>query len=451
MVNEEDNIVFKDDVHYKKIVTFEPIEETNDTSIDSSPMNLKGNFDIITKAKSNRRIIAGYASVIEIDKENHIIPKEALEKGIESLLEDSEYSNLMIVHQNIQIGKIIPKYNKLTTHVDDKGLFIIAELRTDLDTANQIWELIKGGKLNGFSIAGEIVLDHEECSDISCVKVIDKLNIFEVSVCDTPVNAKSGFIIVSKGKDEILRNVSNIVNKNEEHMTETKCEECDETIENKAVDLGGNPPTLSETIEELSRQVTTLTGIIEQMQKQDEEEEEEEFPEEKAKKAKETPTEEKAEDKPKVEKKETPTEQEVKKSEEHPYPSKKDFDDLKKSVDELLSAITKAKEFDEMKTVIKGKDEEISTLTESIKLLKKADDELKEEKPPEEKPKEETPKEEPKEETKEEPKEETKEKEVEPQTTVKTEDIPKEEENTSELNLVKDNIERGVFYRNPDY
>ncbi len=111
MVNEEDNIVFKDDVHYKKIVTFEPIEETNDTSIDSSPMNLKGNFDIITKAKSNRRIIAGYASVIEIDKENHIIPKEALEKGIESLLEDSEYSNLMIVHQNIQIGKIIPKYN----------------------------------------------------------------------------------------------------------------------------------------------------------------------------------------------------------------------------------------------------------------------------------------------------------------------------------------------------
>ncbi len=151
------------------------------------PIHLFGNIKIIDKS-DGRRIIAGYGNIAVVDSENQIIPTESLKGGLETLLKDPAYANLMIVHRNIQIGKIIEEYGELTTHVDEKGLFIVAELRSDIKTANNIWEQILDGKLNGFSIGCEVIDDHKECdlSGDNCVEVLDNINIFEVSVCIPP-------------------------------------------------------------------------------------------------------------------------------------------------------------------------------------------------------------------------------------------------------------------------
>jgi phage head maturation protease len=69
----------------------------------------------------------------------------------------------MLVHKNIQVGKILPGYNEVKTHVDEQGLFIVAEIRNDLEIANKLWECILNGDLNSFSIAGEVLLSHDEC------------------------------------------------------------------------------------------------------------------------------------------------------------------------------------------------------------------------------------------------------------------------------------------------
>jgi len=197
-------------------LVLKPMNQIDAIQMSSLPVHLRGGFHQLSKAEDHDRVIAGYASVIEIDKENQVIPKTALEEGIQSLLENSEYSNLMLVHQNIQVGKIISEYGDVKTHVDDKGLFIVAKIRSDLDTSNQVWKLIVDGKLNGFSIAGEIVRAHDECDDSKCVKIIDKLNIFEVSVCDKPVNTKSGFVILSKGEGKPAPlDEMNVINKGE--------------------------------------------------------------------------------------------------------------------------------------------------------------------------------------------------------------------------------------------
>jgi HK97 family phage prohead protease len=413
-----------------------PIRDPQVIEMNSMHMDIKGGFDVINKAEDSRRIIAGYASVIETDKDNDIIPKGTLQAGIESLLRDSEYSNLMLIHQNIQIGKIIKGYGNLSTHVDDNGLFIVAEIRKDLDTSNKVWDKIMDGTLNGFSIAGEILLSHDECDERQCVKVIDKLNIFEVSVCDKPVNSKSGFVVVSKGESLPIADLCNYVIKNEdiqmakdkEVAAEENCEECEDKAEPAVVAKPEIEPemeaestgelSLAETIEELSREVIALRGIIEEMQKKEEpedeeiEEEEIEEEEEDMEAAQEQPIVEEiqVEPEPQEDKAKPKEEEEEEEPSKYPYPSKKDFDELKKSVDSILSSLKKSVKIDKLEKAITSKDEEITKLTEKVKMLEES--------------------------------------EVEPKTITESEEV----KNVSVgPKLVKDSLGKGVYYKTPDY
>ena len=193
---------------------------------------LKGNAKILLNKSDGKRIIAGYANVAIVDQENQYIPLAVLQKGIQSLLADSSYANLMIMHKNIQIGKIIDSYGKFKTGVDGKGLFIVCEIRKDIKVADEIWGMILKKEISGFSIGCEVLLSHKVCDNKECVTVLDKINIFEVSVCTEPVNQKSGFVVVSKSQYEKLE--ENMLNVNDIKVSmveeikkeETPCPEC---------------------------------------------------------------------------------------------------------------------------------------------------------------------------------------------------------------------------------
>jgi HK97 family phage prohead protease len=419
-------------------LTLKPMIDRNVVRMnDNIPLHILGNIGTIQKADDGERIIAGYASIIEVDKENHIIPKETLENGIQTLLKDSDYANLMLIHKNIQIGKIVKEWGDLKTHVDDKGLFIVAKIRTDLETANEVWQAIKSRKLNAFSIAGEIILAHEECDSKSCVRIIDKLNIYEVSVCDCPVNEKSGFVIVSKGegswdvldkciqKGEIMTEAKKAeelkkdcecpeeIKKSEEpvkkeEVKKTKDEEKnDEPVEEEKkgeeeVIIEPQEEASEETlIEALERRISALEGAIQELAADPEkelDEEEEEMDEEE---------EELEEAKPEEEEEEEPN--------EYPYPSKKDFDELKNAFDELKKGLDKSEDVTKLETLMKSKDDEISALQKKVETLEKA--------------------------------------EMPPQTTTKVEDPPEEEEKEEDVidtTLTKDSLGTGVWYKSPD-
>jgi len=241
--------------------TMMPIQDTRVIQMGKTrPMHMSGPIKILSKADEGRRIIAGYASVAEIDKEGDIIPISALKEGIKTLLSDPHYANIMLTHNNVQIGRIIPEYNGVKTQVDDKGLFIVAEIRKDLKIADEVWQKILDGEYNGFSIAGEILESHQECDENKCVKVIDKINIFEVSVCKLPMNEKSGFVILSKCC-EMLENSGENMGEEKIENTEEKTEEAEETIEMK--------------VEALERRVEALEKIVQEITNQEKAEEEE--------------------------------------------------------------------------------------------------------------------------------------------------------------------------------
>ena len=199
-------------------------------------LDLRGNIKVVHKSDS-RKIIAGYASLAVIDTENEYIPVEVLKDGLATLMDDESYANIMIVHKNIQIGKILERFDNLTTHVDDKGLFIVAEIRDDLEIAKATWEKIEDGEIRGFSIGGEIIEDHKECDDKGCIKVIDKINLFEISVCSCPVNKDSGFEIVNKSYvNKMLENCDDIMKKKKTEpkvleVEEEPCKDCEEEVE----------------------------------------------------------------------------------------------------------------------------------------------------------------------------------------------------------------------------
>ena len=202
-------------------------------------MDLMGNIKVIHKS-DDRKIIAGYASLAVIDTENEYIPVEVLKDGLNTLMSDESYANIMIVHKNIQIGKILNKYEDLETHVDDKGLYIVAEIRDDLEIAKETWNKIVDGEIRGFSIGGEIIEHHEECDDAGCVKVIDKINLFEISVCSNPINKDSGFEIVNKcDVSKMFENYEDKMKKSTKKdkptvkKSEEECKDCEEEIVKK--------------------------------------------------------------------------------------------------------------------------------------------------------------------------------------------------------------------------
>jgi HK97 family phage prohead protease len=374
-----------------------PIKDNKVTTISESiPIHIKGYIEKTGKD----RIIAGYASVIEVDKENQLIPKETLEKGIETLLKDSNYANLMLMHQNIQVGRILNEYKGLKTHVDDKGLYIVAQIRDDIETANQVWNKIDNKDFNGFSIAGEVVLTHRECDDKSCYEVVDKMNIFEVSVCDKPINSKSGFIVISKSEEndyiknninvcickDNLKNIGDSLMKKEETKTpveekseeakkeikkeETEqpkedieksndeCKDCEEKSddepseeeeEEESEDEPSEEETKSDEIERLTREIEAIKATLSELTNEEEkQDDEEELPEE-----------------------------ESDEGEEYPYPDEKSFDELKKSVDTILEQLSKMEEIDELKKSIKSKDDQINALNKRLEIVEKSEKESK--------------------------------------------------------------------------
>jgi len=215
-----------------------PMDKFETIQMSKIPFALRGNLNIVNKS-DGPRIIAGYANVAVVDSEEQFIPIETLKKGIICLLQDPHYSNLMLVHQNIQIGKIIEKFGEHTTHVDEKGLFIVCEIRKDLQSANEVWDAILKNEINGFSIGCEVLNSHKKCDENKCITILDEINIFEVSVCTEPVNQKSGFIVISKSQFEKFHgdiDMLNVDNKSERNMVEeikkaeTPCTNCTEPI-----------------------------------------------------------------------------------------------------------------------------------------------------------------------------------------------------------------------------
>ena len=154
----------------------------------------------ISKVDQEKHVIGGYASVDVVDEQRDKIPLETLKEAWEHFIKDLDYAHIHVMHSNIPVGRVLLEYTdsqgkKYKSGVDDKGLFILAEIRQDIKKGRETWKLIEEGKLRGFSIAGE-VLASTYVHDGRSYNRIDKLELHEISVVDRPANKLCLFTVM---------------------------------------------------------------------------------------------------------------------------------------------------------------------------------------------------------------------------------------------------------------
>jgi hypothetical protein len=177
-------------------------------AIDNGLMIL--NKDWAGKPWANRFIVAGYASPVMIDRENHVITHKALRDDLPRFMaNDGEYANINLMHQNLTVGKALAEFTDAAgktykTEVDDVGLFIVAEIRTD-DAAppicKQVIDDILKGELKCYSISGHTQHPKTVCDDTGCHVQVDDISLAEITLCFEGVNPKAEFEVISKSYD----------------------------------------------------------------------------------------------------------------------------------------------------------------------------------------------------------------------------------------------------------
>ena len=165
---------------------------------------LKENFAVLNinpliKAANGRPlVVAGWGSYYVVDQEGHRINLEGLCRALAQFLSKPEYANMNIFHSGIQVGKVLAEFvdeggKVWKTEIHPEGMFVVCEFRTDLEVARRAMAEVLKGTLRGFSLAGNSNMDTKEirCEHGVCWEEILDLELYEVTLCQSPMNQKS--------------------------------------------------------------------------------------------------------------------------------------------------------------------------------------------------------------------------------------------------------------------
>jgi hypothetical protein len=152
----------------------------------------------IGKIDQERRIVSGFATLDNIDKQNDIVTTEA------SLAAFKKFrGNLREMHQPTAVGKVVSfkedRYFDPQTKKFYSGVYVSAYVSKG---AQDTWEKVLDGTLTGFSIGGNIKKfddDFDEKME-KPVRVIKEYELHELSLVDNPANQFANVISIEKGE-----------------------------------------------------------------------------------------------------------------------------------------------------------------------------------------------------------------------------------------------------------
>jgi hypothetical protein len=179
-----------------------------DTTGDSVRLSLP-----FAKVDKERRIVSGFASLDNIDKQGDIVTAEASMKAFSKFR-----GNIREMHQPLAVGKMVnfkeDRYFDPESKKFYSGVFVSAYVSKG---AQDTWEKVLDGTLTGFSIGGRMNKwddGYDEKSD-STIRIIKDYDLVELSLVDSPANQFANIMHVEKvdgveivkGQDVTLENV----------------------------------------------------------------------------------------------------------------------------------------------------------------------------------------------------------------------------------------------------
>jgi hypothetical protein len=152
----------------------------------------------ISKIDVEKRMVHGFATLDNLDRQGDVVPLEASIKAFESFR-----GNIREMHQPISVGKVVSfkeeTYFDAESNKSYNGIYVSAYVSKG---AQDTWEKVLDGTLSAFSIGGE-VHDSEDVYDEELNKkyqVIKEYSLSELSLVDNPANQFANVISIEKGQ-----------------------------------------------------------------------------------------------------------------------------------------------------------------------------------------------------------------------------------------------------------
>lgn len=166
-----------------------------------------------SKVDKERRIVSGFASLDNVDKQDDIVTAEASMDAFAKFR-----GNIREMHQPLAVGKMVnfkaEKYFDPESKKFYNGVFVSAYVSKG---AQDTWEKVLDGTLAGFSIGGRMNKwddGFDEKSD-KAIRIIKQYDLIELSLVDSPANQFANIVSVEKidgvdvikGDETVLENV----------------------------------------------------------------------------------------------------------------------------------------------------------------------------------------------------------------------------------------------------
>jgi hypothetical protein len=149
-----------------------------------------------SKVDQERRIVSGFATLDNVDKQSDIVTTEASLKAFAKFR-----GNIREMHQPVSVGKMVSfkedKYFDSETKKFYTGVYVSAYVSKG---AQDTWEKVLDGTLSGFSIGGRMN-KYEDAYDEKMdktIRIIKEYDLIELSLVDNPANQFANILSVQK-------------------------------------------------------------------------------------------------------------------------------------------------------------------------------------------------------------------------------------------------------------
>jgi hypothetical protein len=150
----------------------------------------------IGKVDIERRMVSGFATIDNIDKQGDIVTTESSINAFKNFR-----GNLREMHQPSAVGKIVSfkedRYFDPTTKKFYSGVYVSAYVSKG---AQDAWEKVMDGTYTGFSIGGNIKTWDDAFNEEmdKTIRVIKEYDLFELSLVDSPANQFANIVSIEK-------------------------------------------------------------------------------------------------------------------------------------------------------------------------------------------------------------------------------------------------------------
>ena len=158
---------------------------------DGNRINLSVTF---FKVDEERRIVSGFATLDNVDRQKDVVDTDASIKAFETFR-----GNLREMHQPIAVGKVTnfkeEQFFDKETGQTYRGVFVDTYVSKG---AQDTWEKVLDGTLSGFSIGGNITKVDQVQKGDDMIRVIKEYELVELSLVDSPANQLANILAVQK-------------------------------------------------------------------------------------------------------------------------------------------------------------------------------------------------------------------------------------------------------------